>query len=102
MTASVTASTGGVSMMIQSNGPCERLVSSVFMRSDASSSDGFGGVRPAVIASRFGSTVRWMTSRTRAWPISTCDRPRSLVSRSGRCRPGRRMSASMSSTRAPP
>ena len=58
MTASVTASTGGVSMTIQSNGPCDRLVSSVFIRSDASSSDGFGGVLPAVIASRFGSTVR--------------------------------------------
>jgi len=58
MTASVTASTGGVSSTIQSNGPCDRLLSSVFMRSEPSSSDGFGGVRPAVIASRFGSTVR--------------------------------------------
>ena len=60
--------------------PVERPVREVgekcFMRSDASSSDGFGGVRPAVIANRFGSAVRWMTSRTRAWPTSSCDRPR--------------------------
>ena len=89
-------------MMIQSNGPVSRPVSSARMRSDASSSDGFAGVRPAVIVSRFGSCVRCTTSRMRAWPASNCDRPRSLVMRSALCTLGRRMSASISSTRAPP
>ena len=102
MTASVTASTGGVSIMIQSNGPFDRFVSSIFMRSDERSSDGFGGVCPAVTASRFGSTVRWITSRTRARPFRICARPRSFVSLSSRCRLGRRMSPSMSRTREPP
>ena len=55
ITASVTASTGGVSMTTQSNGPCARFASRWFIRSEASSSDGFGGVRPAVITNRFGS-----------------------------------------------
>src|SRR5712692_10194237 len=49
MTASVTARTGGVSIRIQSNAPCARLVRSVFIRSDDNSSDGLGGVLPAVI-----------------------------------------------------
>ena len=54
-TASVTASTGGVSSRIQSKGPCDRFSRKLFMRSDASSSEGFGGVLPAVITKRFGS-----------------------------------------------
>ena len=35
-----------------------RFARKLFMRSEASSSDGLGGVRPAVITTRFGSDVR--------------------------------------------
>jgi hypothetical protein len=49
ITASVTASTGGVSMITQSNGPAFRLAIRFCIRAEESSSDGFGGVRPAVI-----------------------------------------------------
>ena len=54
----MTASTGGVSSRIQSNGPCDRFSRKLFIRSEASSSDGLGGVRPAVITKRLGSVVR--------------------------------------------
>ena len=69
------------------------------MRSDDSSSDGFGGMRPAEMTNRFGSAVFCTASRTRAWPTSRCDRPISFCAPTTVCRPGRRMSASTSRTR---
>ena len=56
--ASVTARTGGVSTMTQSNGPCCTCPSSASMRPDASSSDGLGGVDPAGMIHRSGSASR--------------------------------------------
>ena len=102
ITASVTASTGGVSMITQSNGPDRRLASSALMRSDESSSDGFGGMRPAAMTNRFGSLVFCTASRTRACPTSRCDRPTSFCAPMTVWRPGRRMSPSTRSTRDPP
>ena len=102
ITASVTASTGGVSIRTQSNGPFCTFEISVFIRSEASSSDGFGGVRPAVITHRFCTLVRRIACRAVACPVSRCDSPMVFSMPSVRETLGRRMSASISSTRDPP
>jgi hypothetical protein len=56
--ASVTANTGGVSMITHSNGPACTWAISVSIRPEPRSSDGFGGVEPAGITQRSGSTRR--------------------------------------------
>src|ERR1051326_9494941 len=56
--ASVTASTGGESKITYANFERTSWISD-FMRSEASSSDGFGGVGPAGTTDRFGEVLSW-------------------------------------------
>ena len=71
------------------------------MRFEPSSSDGFGGVRPAGSSVRFGIPVAARASSGCTSPASTSDRPTSPATWKRSCCRGRRRSASTTSTRSP-
>jgi hypothetical protein len=96
--ASVTAMTGGESTMIRSKCSFSECRKSR-KRCEPSSSAGFGGLWPAASTHSPGTAVLCTLSLAFALPTIRFDRPGSCLWPNTSCTRGRRMSASMSSTR---